>query len=49
MLKVLKMILKAIYWRTKVHISLDKGLKSTIIQENLKIQCHFERKQAFKP
>ena len=49
MLKVLKMILKAIYWRTKVHISLDKGLKSTIIQENVKIQWYFKRKEAFKP
>ena len=43
------MILKAIYWRTKVHISLDKGLKSTIIQENLKIKQYFECKEAFKP
>ena len=49
MLKVLKRILKAIYWRTKVLISIDEGLKSTIIQENIKIQWYFERKEAFKP
>ena len=49
MLKVLKMMLKSIYCERKVLISLDEGLKSTIIQENIKIQWYFERKEAFKP
>ena len=49
MLKVLKMILKAIYWGTKVLIFIDAGLKSTIIKENIKIQWYFELKETFKP
>ena len=42
------MILKFIYFGGKVHISLDKGLTSTIIQEKVFIQRYFERKEAFK-